>query len=278
MAEDTADDKENESAKNHSWSPNMTVGQVPSDPSQQSVHPDHDARESDAEPDPAEMAWTVFWRVVTNPHYSNGVMAIAIVMIFLSGLAYTIFSALQWKANEEAADATKSAADTAKETLWAIEGANITTKKPTFDIVAHRVLLPFGNGGHTTSGPATITVHEATFSADPQTGARKAAIEAHWETGPVDSIPTTEPNNSRIIAIPAVTIDGLIKGTQIVTIAGEINYDIGIPNAPTRAWLFCYSAHFNWNTKKSETDACMPSRIIPALKVIESYPNNGTHY
>jgi hypothetical protein len=193
-------------------------------------------------------------------------------------LAYTTIALWQGSSSQRAANAAKSAADTAKETLWATEGANIVTKKPTFDTVSHRALLPFGNDGRTTSGPATITVHEATFAADPQTGTSKAVIEAHWETGPVDSIPTDEPDNSGEIAIPAVTVDGITKGTQIVTMAGEIDYDIGIPNAPHRTWVFCYSTHFNWNTQKSEARACMPSRTIPMLKTIEHYPNNGTRY
>lgn len=225
---------------------------------------------------PSHAHWEITCKQEKN--WWDKIKPLAETIALIALIVYTCYTIKMYSANKEAAEAARDAANVARQTLWATEGANITTKKPTFDVVSHRALLPFGNDGHTASGPATITAHEATFSADPQTGASKAIIEAHWETGPVDSIPTTEPNNSGEIAIPAVTLDGLMKGTQIVTIAGEIDYDIGIPNAPTRAWVFCYSTHFNWNTKKSETDACMPSRTIPMLKVIEHYPNNGTHY
>jgi hypothetical protein len=63
-----------------------------------------------------------FGEFISEPKHANAIMAIATVLIFLSGVCYTVFAALQWGANENAAGAAKSAADTAakQEASWEI--------------------------------------------------------------------------------------------------------------------------------------------------------------
>jgi hypothetical protein len=77
-------------------------------------HPNQEQRE------PLDEA-AEFWRrvgiYIVNPGHAGVITAVATGMIFLSGLAYTLFSALQWSANEKAAVAAKSAAETAARQL-----------------------------------------------------------------------------------------------------------------------------------------------------------------
>jgi len=56
------------------------------------------------------------WDFVCEPQHSNAIMAIFTAMIFLSGLAYTVFSALQWRATKIAAEAAQNAVNGASDT------------------------------------------------------------------------------------------------------------------------------------------------------------------
>jgi hypothetical protein len=57
------------------------------------------------------------WEFITEPKHSNALLAIFTILIFISGVLYTVFAALQWSASRKSADAATSAAATAKATL-----------------------------------------------------------------------------------------------------------------------------------------------------------------
>lgn len=70
----------------------------------------------ETEPDPVEV-WIRFWGFIIDPKHTSAVAAIATLALCVTTILYTIFSALQWSANEKAAVAAKSAAETAENTL-----------------------------------------------------------------------------------------------------------------------------------------------------------------
>jgi hypothetical protein len=84
---------------------------------------------SDArEPDPMEvvMGW---WGFISEAKHANAIMAIATVLIFLSGVCYTVFSALQWGANKQSADAATKSAEVAEQALVSVQRAFITQRR-----------------------------------------------------------------------------------------------------------------------------------------------------
>jgi hypothetical protein len=72
------------------------------------------------EPDPDEALREVL-SFLCNPLNSNAITAIATVLIFISGVVYTGFSALQWQATRQSADAATSAATTAAKQLEMVD-------------------------------------------------------------------------------------------------------------------------------------------------------------
>jgi hypothetical protein len=75
-----------------------------------------DSNNAETEPDPVEV-WIRFWRFIIDPKHTSAVAAIATLALCITTILYTIFSALQWTANEKAAEAAKSAAEIASAEL-----------------------------------------------------------------------------------------------------------------------------------------------------------------
>jgi hypothetical protein len=90
-----------------------------------------DPYDSDPEPDPIEV-WVRFWKFIIDSKHTSAVAAIATLALCVTTILYTVFSAFQWNANEKAAEAAKSAAETAASQLeltdrpWVTIDASIT--------------------------------------------------------------------------------------------------------------------------------------------------------
>ena len=74
----------------------------------------------------AIMSW---WEFIIEPKHANAIMAIATVLIFVSGVCYTVFSALQWGANKQSADAATKSAEVAEQALVSVQRAFITQRR-----------------------------------------------------------------------------------------------------------------------------------------------------
>jgi hypothetical protein len=86
-----------------------------------------DSDDSDAEPDPIESCKRI-WKYVSDPKNSVAITAIATLVICVTGIFYTIFAKFQWSANQESAEAAKSAATTAARQLELAERPWLMTK------------------------------------------------------------------------------------------------------------------------------------------------------
>jgi hypothetical protein len=106
-----------------------------------------DSHNPNTEPDPVE-AWSRFWRFIIDPRNTSAVAAIATLTICITTIFYTVFSALQWTATNKAANAAKSAADTAANQLelfdrpWVTIDASIASPL-TYDGTAVRIAFSF---------------------------------------------------------------------------------------------------------------------------------------
>jgi hypothetical protein len=157
MPDETAESEIGNSTQQHPLGPRGAEGDVSHKPRDHSVQSPDDSRNTKKEPKstrpmgPIERAW----KFICEPQHSNAIMALFTGMIFLSGLAYTIFSALQWSANRKAADAAKRAAETAASSLVLAERPWVKIK--------HRIFQPLTFNQEAWKGPVAKIVIEDTL-------------------------------------------------------------------------------------------------------------------
>src|SRR6267143_6119466 len=92
MSENSPKDKQPNSSHQHHAGPTETECQIDKP---QSVQSNQNSQNSKRKPTPMEMIreWFDFIR---DPGNASAIVAIFTVLIFLTGLAYTVFAALQW--------------------------------------------------------------------------------------------------------------------------------------------------------------------------------------
>ena len=109
------------------------------------------ANDPDYEPtDPVEAAarfWKTFAKWVVDTKNSAAVTAVATLAICITGTIYTVYSALQWSANKEAADAARNAAETAATQLELSERPWIAVSNP---VVISPLIVSIDGTVHTT--------------------------------------------------------------------------------------------------------------------------------
>lgn len=179
MTNDTAKKKANYSPEHIPAGPASSAGHVSDESRGQSVEREADAEASDREPTPPGELMSI-WLFIKDPKHSNAIMAIATVMIFLSGVAYTFVSYLQWKA----ADKT---ANIAKESLESVQRAFVTVAID--DLKVERVPNELAKE---TEGIVSITVWARNNGSTPginaQTQGNSVAAGADAGWGPFEDI------------------------------------------------------------------------------------------
>ncbi|SRR6266571_1830315 len=119
---DKSDDRKNKSETSVGNTPNKILA----NPAEGNLHQHNtidkkdDSGDAEDKHKPSEVSMGFikrWWGFVKDPQHSGAVVAIFTIVIAITGILYTTVSVLQWCANNKAADAAKSAADTARKQL-----------------------------------------------------------------------------------------------------------------------------------------------------------------
>jgi hypothetical protein len=191
-------------------------------------------------------------------------------------VVYTIFTGLMYCSNKKAANAAKSAADTAKDALHITQRAYVTDGPASMDSAKHSIIVPILNNGHIPSGSVEVIIHEATITTDVPTKIidLKYAGERHWGRYNFPSIPIGWPLS---IAIPVsqMSVPHLNSGRQTIIIAGVITYNDGFPNTPEQQWSICQKTTYQIIMKQMLIGPCKPGdNILHIMESLDGYPNN----
>ncbi len=179
------------------------------------------------------------------------------------------------QATIKAANAAKSAADTAKETLLVSERAYIYIGTPDVDFVTRQLTVPLVNGGHIPSGPVNILVYEVTLGPlFPGLNILQGrTAEKHWRSAHLKSI-TTSPSVNYAINIPKLDQAMFNDGQQGFAVAGEISYNDGFPHTPLEIRQFCFLTRRGDKADSLRLIECDPDIVLPKIKAIVEYPAN----
>lgn len=211
-------------------------------------------------------------------HYQRRTFIVTVVGLGVL-IIYTIFTGFQSCATKNAADAAKSAADTASKTLHISERAYLILGPPIDDFPHKRINISIVNSGHIPSGPATLVIHEATFKiAD--LSARfvptNAVIEKHWRQNAYESVPTSPQSGlfQAEVHLPAIIEGQLTSGKQGIIIAAIMSYNDGFPETPDQVTLFCDASSYTVSTKFFSMRPCdNPSFALQWLTSLDKYPS-----
>ena len=202
--------------------------------------------------------------------YVEGLCAVALVAI--TG-TYTYFAGQQASAGITAANAAKSAADTARDALHISESAYVSIGTPRIDAAQGLFYLPIQNTGHIPSGAVDIIVHEATFNSptiDPNT--LPPAAEKHWKSQHFISITPGTPVEISVL-LRKIATQYLLQGQQVVVVAGSISANDGFPDTPQRNSLFCWRSIAILKPRQVNVTPCDPGVFLPQLVKVDGYPN-----
>ena len=178
----------------------------------------------------------------------------------------------------KAANAAKSAADTARDALHVAERAYVVTGTATFDTAKETVTIPIFNTGHIPAKGMIMKIHSILFEAVPPTPRNQApGIEMFWNTFNRDSVVPGVP--APITAVfTRMSQQGMEAGEQEFVIAGSIAYNDGFGKKPNQLWFFCARSEYNSILKETTSITCVPNEWIPILEKADGYPNKmGIH-
>jgi len=199
-----------------------------------------------------------------------------ILGIVLLGI-YTGYTIKMYYANKEAADAAKSAAETAKDALHISQRAYLTDGASSINFPTKSITIPIINSGHIPSGALEVVVHETTVNIPvPMTGDidLRAAIERHWGRYKFQSIPPGWPI-AIAIPVPQMSDVYLNSGQQTVILAGFIAYNDGFPGTAEQNWPFCQRTTYQTVMKRFFIGPCRPGDdTLHKLESLDGYPNN----
>jgi hypothetical protein len=236
------------------------------------VNKDHRSDARDTEPNPAEV-WRIIFAWIADPTHANAITAVATFVICLTGIFYTIYSGLQWKAADKAAGAAKSAAETADKALHISERAYVVAGLPSMNMTTDVVTLPIVNTGHIPSGDVRAIIHEATVVVIPDSPINHP-IEAHWKHYTLESVPTSGETLNFNISAPNVDVAQLKSGHQQVLIVGVISYNDGFRDDPDQQWAFCFGNAVTPQTKDLQWVVCNSSLYLAQAIATDHYPQN----
>lgn len=191
--------------------------------------------------------------------------------------AYTLGQmAAQSDAQQKAADAAKSAAVTARDTLHMSERAYITFGTPQMDIEEGALSIPVINSGHIPSGRAELIFHEPTINvANPSPAPVNlvAAAERHWSRHKFEYI---APGLPITLKMPIKSMDAAKyrSGHQMIEVAGFVIYKDGFPTTPQQRLSFCTNTVWHEIFKTVSLIPCDSGDQIPKLASLDGYPND----
>ena len=219
---------------------------------------DEHTQAPETEPDPA-MVWRIIWGWIINPKHSNAIVAVATFFILLTNISYTVYSRLQWKAGDKAANAAASAAATASQQLTlltqqleatqdAVIDMGYSNKRPELDGIDE----PFGptdpklsiwikNSGHANARDIRVemgvSVREISEDSRVLFHYRKDFTQPPLPpTSPGEDEPPLDFKN----IIPAAYMGKINSTEATLRIEGVIRYNNGIDTAEVEE-PFCYS-------------------------------------
>jgi hypothetical protein len=179
------------------------------------------------------------------------------------------------------ANAARSAARTAIDTLHVSERAYIVTGMPRLDTDKKSVVITFINTGHIPSGLVQVVKHEALANTDvvphvdviPHFLIGTDVAEKHWSRRQIEAIIPGIPQEVGTI-FDQMSVDKLNSGMQQIIVAGYVSYNDGFDSSPQRRWPFCFRTLYVLKIKQLIMTPCDPNVFIPKLELIDGYPNN----
>ncbi len=185
-------------------------------------------------------------------------------------------SGKQATASSIVADATKSAAQTADQTLHVSQRAYITTGSPDLDLGRGMVHVPLLNGGHIPSGPINVILHEITYSypTPDRVGVQSTSSERHWNQQGLPAVPPGIAPFRYSTTIPSAVSVQLQSGLQSVFIAGVVSYNDGFEGTKERYWQFCFNTSLRGTPKELVWVSCDAATILPKMIEQDGYPKN----
>jgi hypothetical protein len=179
----------------------------------------------------------------------------------------------QAKAGQDAANAARSAADTAKEALHVSQRAYLVLGIPMIHTTIPRMTIPIDNIGHIVTGKVTIISQGAVLTGVSTT--TNNAMNNGW--GEINM--TIAPGSGKdSVNIPLFTLDAnrVNNGTQFIFAAGTISYNDGFPGTPIQVVKFCWRSMAVVSatpgvpsptpSDQMQFDKCDPDAIIPMME------------
>jgi hypothetical protein len=189
----------------------------------------------------------------------------------------------QAQAIQRSADAAKTAAAIAQETLHVSERAYLTLGTPMHDF-SHKIInIPIINSGRIPSGKMTAIIHEVTFKiADPDLTSYpltdETILERHWVDQFFSDIPVGAPYTIEVF-MPALDQAEFTSGKQGVYIVIELTYNDGFIGSVPQKWLFCDGSGYLSSAKTNNMHPCgQPEIYLQILKTVDGYPNQKFYH
>jgi hypothetical protein len=180
----------------------------------------------------------------------------------------------QAKATQESANAAKSAAKTAQETLHVSERAYIVPLQPALSPEGKNVSLPFANVGHLEADQVQAVVHEATIEiAHPDVVSEIVPTEVHWKRLTIESI-FPGPGNTIEFPLPAGDSTKINTGLQQIFLVGFITYKDGFAVEGEQKGFFCFASIYLPYAKKLSWNPCDSQKYMAELTKLDGYPAN----
>jgi hypothetical protein len=100
MSHDSADDEVSDAPEEQPVCPSSSAGDIADESDSHTANCEAETTDAEEEPRPPiapARTWKQVWAFVRDPSNANAIIAIVTVMIFLTGVFYTVFSCLQWR-------------------------------------------------------------------------------------------------------------------------------------------------------------------------------------
>jgi hypothetical protein len=191
------------------------------------------------EPTPFEI-WSLIFRWIADPSHANAITAIATCVICITGIFYTVFAGKQWIANKNAADAAKSAAETARQTLESVDRAYLSSGEPEEVLGGWGVIkIPISNTGHIPTDSTNLRLNFERMT--PQGRVLEDRVME------IKTKPSIEPGRNTyflVIGMPRTdngTAAAITHRAQILLVRGHLSYGNGFGKSDMLE--LCYAYH-----------------------------------
>jgi len=193
---------------------------------------------------------------------------LGIVLLFV----YTLYTIKMYRANRDAADAAKSAADTAKNSLVISQRAYLTGLYPITDYDKKIISFQILNSGHIPSSRAQVVIYEVTWNPPKPTVGETGpeyVVERHKQINNIPAVVPTSAGPSPIsiaVIVPEMSKDRLLKGTQLILIVADIAYDAGFEEVKGQRSEVCIQTVYQTIAKSVFLIPCDPNKYLPGME------------